>query len=257
MIAGRLLLAAALVALPARAAFAQATPARPRAAASTSAPARFQVGVDVGAQAKTSSFTDAFDVPLYQENEHISTAYPGSSGLFVSFDAHYRIWKQMTVGVGVSAFSHTGDASVNARVPHPFFDNQFRAIDGTASTKRQETSVYPTVGWLVPMASHVQLALSAGPSIMSVTQQFVTAVRFSETYPYDTALFTSADVAESSHTAVGVYVGADVAWMFSKNVGVGGIVQFTRATVKEKVGDRSVSIDAGGVQAGGGVRFVF
>jgi len=82
-------------------------------------------------------------------------------------------------------------------------------------------------------------------------------VNFSETYPYDTAAFTSADVTESSRTAVGVYVGADVAWMFSQHVGAGGLAQFTRATVKENVGDRTVSIDAGGAQLGGGVRFVF
>jgi hypothetical protein len=92
---------------------------------------------------------------------------------------------------------------------------------------------------------------------MTMKQQFVTGVNFSETYPYDTALFTSADVSESSRTAVGVYVGADVTWMFSQHLGAGGVVQFTRATVKQKVGDRTVSVDAGGAQAGGGVRFVF
>jgi hypothetical protein len=146
---------------------------------------------------------------------------------------------------------------VNARLPHPFFDNQFRTIDGTTTAKRQEIAVYPTVGWLIPFSSSVQLALNAGPSVMSVTQQFVTKVNFSETYPYDTALFTNAEVKESSRTAVGVYVGADVSWMFSKHVGAGGVFQFTRATVKEKVGDRTVSIDAGGAQAGGGLRLVF
>ena len=36
----------------------------------------------------------------------------------------------------------------------------------------------------------------------------------------------------------------------------GGAEQM-RQLVKEKVGDRTVSIDAGGAQVGGGVRFVF
>jgi hypothetical protein len=241
MIARRLLLTAVLLALPAQSAFAQ----------------KFQAGVDVGTQAKASAFGDAFDVPLYLENEHITADYPQTGGLFVSFSARYRFWKQMTAGVVVSAFSDTTNPAVTASLPHPFFDNTPRAIEGTAAAKRQELAVSPTVGWLIPLSSSVQLAVNAGPAVMTVKQQFVTGVKFTETYPYDTATFTSADVAESSKTVVGIYVGADVSWMFSKHVGVGGVVQFARATLDQKVGDRTVSIDAGGAQAGGGVRFVF
>jgi hypothetical protein len=113
------------------------------------------------------------------------------------------------------------------------------------------------VGFLLPLSPSVRIAVSGGPAILTVRQAFVTDVNYSETYPYDTALFTSADLNESSRTAVGMYVGADVTWMFSKNVGAGGLVQFSRATVKETVGDRTMSIDAGGTQAGGGIRFVF
>jgi len=257
MVAGRVILLAALVALPARAALAQAPAAPPAPAASSSTAGRTQVSVDVGSQAKASSFSDAFDVPLYLENEHVATDYPGPGGIFVSFAARYRLWKQMTVGVGVSAFTDKADASVEAKLPHPFFDNQFRTVDGTVSAERHELNVYPTVGWLVPLSSSVSLAVNAGPSIMTVKQGFVTDVKFSEAYPYDTATFTGATVKDSSKTAVGIYAGADVSWMFSKHAGVGGAVQFSRATVKEKLGDRTVSIDAGGAQFGGGVRFVF
>jgi hypothetical protein len=257
MVAGRLLLAAALLALPARAAFAQTAPARPPAAPAAPKPARLFISIDGGTQQKSSGFSDAFDVPLYLENEHVSTTYPEYQGVFVSFAARYRLWKHLTAGVGVSSFSDTGDAAITASIPHPFFDNQPRTVSGTASAKREELSVYPTVGWIVPFSSSIQLSLNAGPSIMTVKQPFVTEIHFSETYPYDTALFTSADLTTSSATAVGFYAGADVSWMFSKHLGVGGVIQVTRATVKEKAGDRTVSIDAGGAQAGGGVRFVF
>ena len=208
-------------------------------------------------QAKASTYSDSFEVPLYLETETVSTQYPEVGGPFISFDARYRIWKQLTVGVGVLSFMDDGDAAVTARLPHPFFDNTFRTIEGTVNTKREEMAVYPTVGWIVPFSSSVQLALSAGPSFVTVKQQFVTNVNFTEAYPFDTASFTSADVTQSSASATGVYVGADVSWMFSRHVGAGGIVQFSRATVKQKVGDRTVSIDAGGAQAGGGIRFVF
>jgi len=258
MRAGRLLFAAALVALPAHTALAQtAPPPATTSAPSSSAAGRFHLGVDVGSQVKAGSFSDAFDVPLYLENEHVTVDYPDAGGLFVSVSARYRLWKQMTVGVVVSAFSDNGDATVKASLPHPFFDNTPRNIEGTAGTRREELSVSPTVGWLLPLSSSVQLAVNAGPAVIGAKQRFVTGVRFSETYPYDTATFTSADLTQSSQTAVGVYAGADVTWMFSPHVGAGGVFQFTRATVKHKVGDRTVSIDAGGAQAGGGIRFAF
>jgi Outer membrane protein beta-barrel domain len=241
MVARRLVLAAALLALSAHAALAQ----------------NLHVGVDVGTQTRASSFGDTFDVPLYLETEHVAADYPRTGGLFVSFGARYRLWKHLTAGVVVSAFSDTGDATVKATLPHPFVDNTPRNIEGVATTKRQELSVSPTVGWILPLSSSVRLAVNAGPAVMTVKQQFATAVKFSETYPYDTAAFTSADLTESSKTAVGLFVGADVAWMFSKHVGVGGAIQLARATMDLKVSDRTVSIDAGGTQAGGGVRFVF
>jgi hypothetical protein len=54
-----------------------------------------------------------------------------------------------------------------------------------------------------------------------------------------------------------VNLAADVVWLFSRNVGAGGIVQFTHAHVTLSVDGRSVPIDAGGLQGGGGMRFVF
>lgn len=248
MIARRVLVALVLL-IPAIPAHAQ-TAAPP-------APARLQIGIDAGSQAKASAFTDAFDVPLYTQQEHVSTDYPSAGGLFTSVSARCRVWKQLTVGIGVSQFAHSGDVTVKAALPHPFFDDQPRNVEGTARARRQEVAVHPTVGWLIPISSRVQLAIAAGPSILQVKQALVTGVKFSETYPYDTALFTNAEVRDSSRSAVGVYAGADVSWMFSKHLGAGGIVQITRATVKEKTGDRTVSIDAGGVQGGGGLRIAF
>jgi len=253
----RHLVAAALLSLSASTAFAQAPPPPPPPAAPKGMTGAFQITVDVGQRLTTPGFSDSFDVPLYTETEHVTTTYPDASGLFVGFGARYRIWKQLTVGVSASTFSHTGDATVTASLPHPFFDNTPRNVEGTASTKQEEVGIYPTVGWLVPLSPRVQIALAAGPAIMRVKQQFVTSVHYSETYPYDTAIFTSADVDESSASAVGFYAGVDVSWMFSKHVGAGGLVQYARATVNHKVGDRSLSSDAGAAQVGGGLRLVF
>jgi hypothetical protein len=49
-----------------------------------------------------------------------------------------------------------------------------------------------------------------------------------------------------------------VFWMFSQQVGVGGLFRFARASVDLDTEDnRTVSVDAGGLYIGGGLRIVF
>jgi len=227
------------------------------AAAQTAARGPLEIRVDFGAQAASGALTDSFEVPLYTETERVTTVYPDRGGPFFAAAARYRVWKRLTVGAGVSTFARSGDAAIEAAVPHPFFDNQFRTVEGTALTRREEVAAHVAAGWLLPLARRAELDVSAGPAFVHVHQAFVTGIAIDESYPYDTAAFRGADVSGASPTSPGIYAGADVRWMFSPHVGVGGLIQFTHARVKARVGDRTVGVDAGGVQGGGGLRFVF
>ena len=85
-----------------------------------------------------------------------------------------------------------------------------------------------------------------------------TEVLFAQTYPYDTATFTSATNTEQSESKVGFHAGADVAVYFSDTIGVGWLARFSRATVDFTSPDGgTVSVDAGGFQTGGGLRIRF
>jgi hypothetical protein len=98
----------------------------------------------------------------------------------------------------------------------------------------------------------------AGPSRISVEQTFVTDVQYTQTFPFDTATFSRATTRRSSASAAGFNGGADVIWMFARRFGVGGLVQYSAAQVREDVGNnRSLTVDAGGIQAGAGLRMVF
>jgi hypothetical protein len=85
----------------------------------------------------------------------------------------------------------------------------------------------------------------------------VTDVSISSTYPYDAATFVGVDSRRISGTATGFNAGADVRWMFTRNIGVGGLVRFTRAKVDLEIDGRTVQVDAGGAQAGAGLRLAF
>ena len=97
------------------------------------------------------------------------------------------------------------------------------------------------------------MVVFGGPSFFTVKQSVVTAVQRTEAYPFDEATFSGATVATEVESTNGFNIGADVAWYFTKNVGVGGIVRFSSATAAFSVGD----VDAGGALVGGGLRLRF
>jgi hypothetical protein len=78
-------------------------------------------------------------------------------------------------------------------------------------------------------------------------------------YPYDSATFGTATVVNDTATKVGFNVGADVGFKISRNIGVGGPVRFARASFSLPLtGSASnISVEAGGVQVGGGLRLFF
>lgn len=219
---------------------------------------RFWFGVSGGIQPTVNSFDDAFDMPLHAETERVTIGYPVTSGAVIAASGGCRVWKRLALGLRVTRYNRRGSATVKARLPHPFFDNQFREIDGTTRTTRNETGAHLLIGWMMPLSDKVRLMITAGPSVLSVGQTLVTDVQFSETYPFDTATFTGASTTNATRTATGFNAGADLFWMFSRHIGAGALVQVTRARVREHTGTgRTIAVDAGGAQIGAGLRFVF
>jgi hypothetical protein len=215
-------------------------------------------GISGGVQPTANTFQDAFDLTLYTEPEHITVDYPLKSGPVVTANGGYRVWKRLALGAGVSYHADSSSSTVKASLPHPFFDNTFRNIEGTARGHRTETGVHLQVGWMLPLSSKFRVLLTAGPSVISIDHTFVTNVTFAESFPFDTAEFTGAVTKHDSRTATGFNAGADLWWMFSKAVGAGALVQVTHARASLDAGDgRRVSVDAGGAQIGAGLRLAF
>ncbi len=233
-------------------------PARPAVAQARRWEERIWFGVSGGVQPAVSSFADTFEVPLYAENEKVSIDYPVKGGALIAASGGYRVWKQLTIGMGVTRRHRRARATVDARLPHPFFDDQLRPIEGTTPATRTELGAHLLVGWMMPLADRFRVLITAGPSVLSVRQTLVTGVEFTEAYPYDTATFTSATRNNATATATGFNAGADLLWMFSRRIGAGGLVQITRARAKLPIGaGRTIPVDAGGAQIGAGIRFVF
>lgn len=223
---------------------------------------RFWISVNGGAQAPTSTLSDTFTVPQFVENETIAVKYRTRVGAFVAGSGGYRFGKHFGIAAGFSAAPLHDRVDVAADVPHPFFFNQFRHVQGTSSLNRTEAAANLMLAWTGPLtrSRRLRMIVEAGPSAVHVSQPLVSGVQYSQAYPYDTATFVDVMTNRGSRTALGLNASADVFWMFARHrVGVGGLAQVVHASMVENRGagsNSNVHVSVGGAQVGVGIRFL-
>lgn len=231
-----------------------------RPATAQASDARGFIMINAGTQTAAADFSDTstFSHPLFgPETGSFETRYRGGGDTLFDVSGGVRIWRRLAVGVGVSQFSHTDDAGITGRIPHPFRFDRPRQISGTETgLARQETAVHVQALWVIP-AGRAVIALFGGPTFFNVTQDLVTTVTFDQTYPYTAATFTGASQRAQSASTTGAHAGADFAFYFSNWVGVGGMVRISRGSVDLASAGGAVAIDVGGVQTSGGLRLRF
>jgi hypothetical protein len=219
---------------------------------------RFTISVNGGYQPSTTSFDDRFTFDLNRETASVDTDYSVDAGPLFDAGVGFRIWKGLGAGIAISRFSVDSAGQAEATLPHPLFFQRNRQISGeTTGITREETGIHIQAQYQLPPFGNVYVTLAGGPSVLDIQQSIVTDVNFTEEFPYDTATYVGVDSQRVSGTATGFNAGADVRWMFTRNVGVGGLVRYTRATVDLTRNNRTVTVDAGGMQVGGGVRLAF
>ncbi len=223
---------------------------------------RGMVGVNVGAQASTVELADTTTFSQFLEDGTFRSAYElGTAALFDAGVAG-RLWRGLGAGVAVSRFKARNAAQVSLEAPHPFFFEQPRNFSGTPELERQTVALHLSAVYLVPTGERIQVAISAGPTIFSLSQDIVADVTFDERFPFDELVDPRTLVRRESETAVGFNAGIDVGVRLGARWGVGLLARYTRATVDlapdgETVGARNLSTDVGGFQIGGGLRLFF
>jgi outer membrane protein with beta-barrel domain len=231
----------------------------PALAQSAGKATRFTIGVSGGVQQAAEDVSDHFTLPKNVETEVIDVKYSMKPWALIDLAAGYRLWKTLGVGVAVSVTSGKGETDVTASVPHPFFFSQPRTVTGTETDiAHSETGVHLQLQYLVPATGRLHFTLQGGPSWLSVDHDVVTDVTIAESYPYDTAAFGGAVTKSTKGSATGFNAGIDVTWLFAESLGIGGIVRYTRADVDLKaVEGRTLTMKAGGLQGGVGIRVLF
>jgi hypothetical protein len=193
------------------------------------------------------------------ETGTLDATYPGRTGVLFDGGGGFRIHKTIGVAVAVSRMSKSGPADVSAAIPHPFFDDRHRVVNGQArDLTRSETAVHAQLYYDLERRGPWRAKFFAGPSYFTVEQELVTEVEAIESFPFDTAEFGRALTARATGSGLGFHGGVDVARMFTRRVGAGVLIRYGRATVDlDGAGSGSISTTAGGFQAAAGMRLLW
>jgi hypothetical protein len=235
----------------------QPAPARPSPSRPTD---RLYISVNGAYQTGGDDFGETVSFVENAENGTFSTDYEVESGPAFNISVGANIVRAFGVGVGVTRYSKSTPIALSASVPHPFFFNRPRSVSGDiGGLEREELAVHVQARATFVSTPRIQAMVFGGPSFFKVKQGVVNDFEITETYPYDAAAFSRGITTTADESKVGVNVGADVGYFFTRQVGVGGSVQWSGTTIDIPAsgGTGTFEIKAGGVQAGAGLRLRF
>lgn len=229
------------------------------AAAQTTLPFRAYVSIDGAHQGAPDDFRDSATFVENAEDGQLVTDYRLTGGPAFNVSGGAAVWRQLGVGVAFSRFSRSSSALLNAAVPHPFFFDRDRTVEGEVSgLKREEMAVHIRATGVLPVGNRAQVLVFGGPTFFRVKQGIVTDFTYTDAYPFDTASFQQGQTISAEESTIGFNAGADVAFFFTQQLGVGGMVQFTGATLDlPSAGGGTQEVKTGGLQVGGGLRLRF
>ena len=218
---------------------------------------RVFISLNGGWQSSSLTFKDTGSKPVFQENVTWTVDYEVKGGPILDVSGGVRVWRNLFASTTYTRFSDSSVAAVTGLVPHPFFFNQPRSIGGDSSSlSHLEQGLHMSAAWIVP-GRHLEVAVFGGPSLFFVRRDLVSDIQYSEQgYPYDVAVYNGTLVTSVKDTVFGGHVGVDVAWYFSRSVGVGGVVRFSRgkAELPNAAGSGTLPLNVGGFQVAAGLR---
>lgn len=255
----RFVSACVLVIAAAAQAEAQTAPAMAPQSAPRPASEHGFVSVMVGPQVAPDEYSDRVSFEANAEEGVINAGYPGGTGLIFDGTAGVRLRRQLGLAVGVTRATRSGESSISAEIPHPFFDDRPRTVEGVApDINRTETAVHLQVYYDLRPRGPWRVRLFAGPSFFSIEQELVTEIRAGETFPYDTAEFDGANTTQAEGSGVGFNAGVDLSRLFTRRLALTAMLRYAQAGIDlEAPGARTVSTNGGGLQAAAGLRLQF
>lgn len=224
--------------------------------------ARVFVNFNVGYQGQSQDLRQAAEFPLYDETGNWEALHGIEGGSIFDIGAGVRVMRNFSLGVSfASRAKHNRDVTVTAAVPHPIFTDNFRSATATAAgLEHSERAVHVQALMHIPVTVEFDVTLFAGPTFFNVEDTLIESVVPVEQGGDFSTVGLQAGTSTQSNSAVGFHLGVDTRYMFTRNVGAGAMLRFSRGSVdltNPAPSGGELKLDTGGLEIGAGLRFRF
>ena len=219
--------------------------------------------VSVRPSQDTQTFT--YRTQVFDELASFASAYPdlpsaNGGNIGGGFNVHPRIG----VGVHFVNVNYEMPVGLAVNVPHPLIFNRFATDSDVISTlERKDRAIDLLAVYTLPTPDAFRVRVFGGPTYFQVSQEMVSDIYFNQAFNLvggNIVDITRSDQQQVEGSAWGFNVGADVAYFFSRHIGVGGVVRFNQGTVEidnEPLTEQPAEWKAGHTIVGGGLRLRF
>jgi len=220
---------------------------------------RGYVGAAMGRLVTASTSSAPLTLPAYIESARLEMRASWPADSTFEIDGGVRLWRDFGVALTVTRSRRHGESTLSGPIPHPYFFGQPRTLDASGvSLTRTETAAHLGLMWRRRLTRRLAVAAAAGPSVVSVSQDVVAGIAWSETYPYTTVQLSRATLARRDRPAAGVHAAGELVVTLARHLGVTGGLRYSHAAVTlESAPGQRVEVDLGGVVVRGGARWQF
>ena len=200
------------------------------------------------------AFETTLDLPLYGETAEYGIRHEPKQKIYYDATLGARFWRGLGAAVSVSFLDTKSATTASGSIPSPLVFHNPRAASFSTEQDRRQLDIHVQAVYFLPMPSAIDIAFSAGPSLLRVTRHSVSDVTLgAETFPFGEVSIASLGATRVHDIGIGANVGLDIALMPTRVFGVGLFARYVIGSVD--TGSRK--LDAGGLQAGAGLRFRF
>jgi hypothetical protein len=216
--------------------------------------------VNAGMRLTSSPFEEHISTIIYSEPASISAPHAGSARWsLVDLAGGVRVWKSVGIGATYARFSVAEDVNVGARVPNPVLFNQTRSATKITPLERNEKAFHFHALYVRPVTPRIDVMLSAGPSVLQVSQDLVKGIELSEgDAPFTTVAIGNVLTVTRTERVIGLNFGIGGTYFMTPLVGIGGTLRYvTGSLAAEQIDGQSVDVPLGGFQLAFGARVRF
>ena len=221
---------------------------------------RFSVHVNGGYQSGRDTVRRTFVYRAYGEDARFEENHQTEDEGLFDVGGSLQVWQQLRVVVSYSQLAKADATSLTGSVPHPIAGNAPREIaPQDLSLAHKERAIYVSAAWVVPILEQLDVAIFGGPSFFNLTQGIVTGVETSERDgpPWAQVVVGGVTSGEFKKNGTGIHVGADVSYMVTPTLGLGGFLRFTQGAIDVPSSGGAQPLNVGGLQTGVGIRARF